>query len=144
VDELKARVTAAGMDGRILFAGEVSPSEIAAWYRALDIFVAPQRWEGFGVTPLESMASGLPVVATRVGAFPDILTPETGILIEPGDVGAMAGAVARLLDDPESADAMGSVGLARARANFSLEQEARQIGEVYDALWREASEKSRK
>jgi mannosyltransferase len=141
---LTAKIKAAGLSGRILFAGEVSPSAIAGWYRALDVFVAPQRWEGFGVTPLEAMASGVPVVATRVGAFPDILTDETGILINAGDGQAMAGAVARLLDNSGLADAMGRAGLVRARSNFTLETEAKRIGDVYSALWDKDSENSRR
>lgn len=138
LDELMAKVNAAGLGGRILFPGEVSPSAIADWYRALDVFIAPQRWEGFGVTPLEAMASGLPVIATKVGAFPDLVTPETGLLIAPGDIAEMADAAARLLDDPKLS-AMGRAGLARARSVFTLESEADRIGEVYEALWRTAS-----
>ena len=42
------------------------------WYQALDLLVAPQRWEGFGLTPLEAMACGVPVIATTVGAFDEI------------------------------------------------------------------------
>ena len=135
IEDLRRKVQAAGLAGRIIFAGEVSPSAIADWYRTLDIFVAPQRWEGFGVTPLEAMASGVPVVATRVGAFPDILTAETGILVPASDSAAMADAVARLLDAHDNASAMGRSGLARAKSDFTLETEARRIGELYDRLW---------
>ena len=91
LEELKARVAAAGLSDRILFPGEVGPTETAPWYRALDLFIAPQRWEGFGVTPLEAMASGVPVVATTVGAFSELVADgRTGTLIPPGDVDAMA------------------------------------------------------
>lgn len=141
LDELKARVRTAGLEDRILFPPEVAPSEIAAWYRTLDLFIAPQRWEGFGVTPLEAMATGLPVIATTVGAFPDLLTEETGILIRPGNADAMAAAAAALLDDAPRARQMGEAGLARARHAFSMEREAGQIREVYERLWR-ASENS--
>ena len=140
LDGLMAKVNDAGLGDRILFPGEVSPSAIADWYRALDAFIAPQRWEGFGVTPLEAMASGLPVIATKVGAFPDLVTPETGVLIAPGSVDDMAEAAARLLDDPGLSAAMGRAGLARARSVFTLESEAEKIGAVYEALWRAASE----
>jgi len=54
--ELKAKVADAGLEDRILFAGEVPVDQMAQWYRALDLFIAPQRWEGFGLTPLEAMA----------------------------------------------------------------------------------------
>ena len=67
--DLEARVAQAGMTERILFSPEVPVWEMPQWYQALDLFVAPQRWEGFGLTPLEAMACGVPVVATTVGAF---------------------------------------------------------------------------
>ena len=105
----------------------------------LDLFIAPQRWEGFGVTPLEAMASGVPVVATTVGAFEELVVEgETGSLIPPGEVAPMAEAAARWLDDP-AALAKASVAAREhvARA-FSLESEADGINAVYERLWREA------
>ena len=66
---LKARVAQAGLADRVLFLPEVDVDQMADWYRVLDLYVAPQRWEGFGLTPLEAMACGVPVVATKVGAF---------------------------------------------------------------------------
>ncbi len=137
--DLKRRVAAAGLSDRIFFAGEVAPKETPAWYRVLDLFIAPQRWEGFGVTPLEAMASGVPVVATTVGAFEELVVEgETGSLIPPGEVAPMAEAAARWLDDP-AALAKASVAAREhvARA-FSLESEADGINAVYERLWREA------
>lgn len=99
LDGLKAKVAAAGLADRILFPDEVPVDRIADWYRALDLFIAPQRWEGFGVTPLEAMATGVPVIATTVGAFPELVVEgETGALIPPGDVAAMADAAAAVMD----------------------------------------------
>ena len=87
VDNLKARVTDAGLGKRLLFLPEVPVWEMANWYQVLDLYVAPQRWEGFGLTPLEAMACGVPVVATRVGAFEELVVDgETGRLIDAGDV----------------------------------------------------------
>ena len=71
--ELKDRIAAAGLSDRIRFCGEVPVNEISQWYQSLDLFVAPQRWEGFGLTPLEAMACGVPVLATRVGAFEELV-----------------------------------------------------------------------
>src|SRR5690606_25341528 len=73
---LKDKVAAAGLADRILFKGEVAHP--APYYQALDLFVAPQRWEGFGLTPLEAMASSVPVVAADVGVFADVVTAQTG------------------------------------------------------------------
>lgn len=136
LDELKARVASAGLADRILFPGEVGPQETAPWYRALDLFIAPQRWEGFGVTPLEAMASGVAVVATTVGAFPHLVAEgETGSLIPPGDIDAMAAAAARWLDDPKALEAAGQAGREKVTREFSLEAEARNINAVYERVW---------
>lgn len=145
LDELKAEVAAAGLTTRILFPPEVPPSQTPAWYAALDLFIAPQRWEGFGVTPLEAMATGLPVVATTVGAFPDLVVPpgepepETGLLIPPGEIAAMADAAAVYLDDAPRAAAAGAAGRARVMARFTLEREAAALNAVYERVWAEAN-----
>ncbi|MGB2891940.1 MAG: glycosyltransferase family 4 protein, partial [Albidovulum sp.] len=109
--ELKARAAAAGLADRIRFMPEVPVHDIADWYRALDLYVAPQRWEGFGLTPLEAMACGVPVVATRVGAFEEIVTEDTGSLVPPGDVPALASAIAALLDDAARRNRAGRAAL---------------------------------
>ncbi|MBB3315876.1 mannosyltransferase [Rhizobium sp. BK181] len=134
-NELKARVASAGLSDRLLFVGE--HTNINDWYRALDMFVAPQRWEGFGLTPLEAMATAVPVVATDVGAFPELLLTgdqETGIIIPRDDLDEMVLAAAHFMDD----DARRQEASLRARNHaisaFSIEGEARRLGAVYTAL----------
>ncbi len=129
---LRQRVRNAGLADRILFVGE--HADINRWYRALDLFVAPQRWEGFGLTPLEAMASGVPVVATDVGAFSEQIVGgagETGILVGPDDLPAMVEAAAAFLDDDGRREAAGHRGRSHVTANFAIENEARQLGLVY-------------
>ena len=136
LNDLKARVAAAGLTDRILFPGEVGPLETPAYYRPLALFIAPQRWEGFGVTPLEAMASGAPVVATTVGAFSSLVVDEeTGSLIPPGDVEAMVAATRRWLDDEPGRARAGAAAQAWVAGRFSLETEARNINAVYQGLW---------
>ncbi|OJF96781.1 glycosyltransferase family 4 protein [Pararhizobium antarcticum] len=144
---LKEKVRAAGLAERILFVGE--HTNIPCWYRALDLFIAPQRWEGFGLTPLESMATGVPVVATDVGAFAELLATDdsspgtipgtsmgssVGQLIEADAPEAMMAAAAGLMDDPAMARRCAENGLARATARFTIDGEARSIGAVYERL----------
>lgn len=134
--DLKRRVVDAGLSDRVFFAGEVAPKETPAWYQVLDLFVAPQRWEGFGVTPLEAMASAVPVVATRVGAFEELVVDHvTGSLIPPGEVAPMRDAVARWLDDPSARGRAALAARDHVAREFSLEQEAAGINAVYESLW---------
>jgi mannosyltransferase len=136
--DLKRRVAAAGLSDRVFFAGEVAPKETPAWYRVLDLFIAPQRWEGFGVTPLEAMASGVPVVATTVGAFEElVIDGETGSLIPPGEVAPMVEATARWIDDPAALAAASVAAREHVAKAFSLEAEAAGINAVYERVWRE-------
>ena len=133
--ELKERVKSAGLAERILFVGE--HTNIPDWYRALDLFIAPQRWEGFGLTPLEAMATQVPVVATDVGAFSELLVTgadETGILIPAGSLAEMTEAAALFMDDPERTGHAGERGLSRAIESFSIKGEATKIGAVYEKL----------
>ncbi|CAN7453782.1 glycosyltransferase family 4 protein [Rhizobium sp. LjRoot98] len=133
--ELKEKVKAAGLAGRILFVGE--HTNIPDWYRALDLFIAPQRWEGFGLTPLEAMATQVPVVATDVGAFSELLVTgadQTGILVPANELSAMADAAASFMDDPERSRRAGERGLSRAIDSFSIKGEATKIGEIYEKL----------
>jgi mannosyltransferase len=135
--ELKERVARAGLADRILFVGE--HTNIPDWYRALDLFIAPQRWEGFGLTPLEAMATGVPVVATDVGAFSELLTggsEETGLIIAADDLKAMVDAAAAFMDDRPRLAAASANGLTRTSKNFAIEQEARAIAAVYESLMR--------
>ena len=137
--ELKQKVRAAGLQDRILFLGEVNVDEIAVWYRRLGLFIAPQRWEGFGLTPLEAMASGVPVIATTVGAFPElVIDDETGKLVPPGNVEAMAAAAEALLGDPDYRSELGRAARRHIEANFTLEREAISVTAVYEALWRQS------
>jgi mannosyltransferase len=134
--ELKRKVAAAGFAERIIFAGEVPADATPAWYQALDVFVAPQRWEGFGVTPLEAAATALPVVATTVGAFPELIVDGvTGTLVPPGDWVIMADAIRTLVADAGKRLSYGDAARSRVAREFSLAGEAEAINGVYRRLW---------
>ena len=129
---LKKKVAAAGLADRILFVGE--HTDINEWYRAVDLFIAPQRWEGFGLTPLEAMATAVPVIATDVGAFPELLVTgdeETGLIIARDSVDAMANAAALLMDDEQRRKAASHRARTHALENFSIEGEAKLLGNIY-------------
>lgn len=134
LDRLRREVAEAGLADRILFRPEVTVDRMPDWYRALDLYVAPQRWEGFGLTPLEAMACGVPVVATRVGAFDELVTAETGRLVPPADVPAMAAAAADLLDDQGQRSRMAAASRARTLSGFRIEDEAAALVALYRRL----------
>ncbi len=93
------------------------------------------RWEGFGLTPLEAMASGTAVVSTRTGAAAQLVVDgETGALIPPGDLDGLVRAMEPLLADPEKARAMGRKGREKAVADHDITGEAARIVEVYERV----------
>ena len=115
------------LPGRV---GDVTP-----WYRRAELLVHPARWEGFGLALLEAMLAAKPVVATRVSSAPEIVAEgQTGLLVPPEDVGALADALLALLGDPVRAAAMGEAGLARARSEFSVTRMAERTGAVYSSV----------
>jgi mannosyltransferase len=135
--ELMVRVEAAGLTDRILFVGE--HADIFRWYRALSLFVAPQRWEGFGLTPLEAMATGMPVVAADVGAFSELIEDgRIGKIVPAGNVQAMAEAIKPYLAEPAVALEEGSRALAHVRESFPPDREVTDILSVYGNVWAKA------
>lgn len=133
---IREKVRLAGLTDRFVWLGEVEPPAIPSLYRCLDIYVAPQTWEGYGVTPLEAMATALPVVATTVGAFPAIVEQDkTGILVAPGNAHAISEAVLKLSASEQLRQKLGSAGRARVAALFNVEDEAKRINAVYENLW---------
>jgi glycosyltransferase involved in cell wall biosynthesis len=132
-EQTRALVQELGLGDVVLLPGRVEPR---AWLARADVFAHTSRWEGFGIVLLEAMLAGLPVVATRVSAVPEIVADrETGLLVEAGDATAVAAALSELLDDPARRRSLGQAGVARARAEFSVARMTRRTIDVYrDAL----------
>jgi glycosyltransferase involved in cell wall biosynthesis len=116
--ELEALATELGVRDRVVLAGY--RADVPALLAAADVFVLPSWIEGLPLTVLEAMAAAKPVVATRVGGTPEaVVDGETGLLAEPGDVGALARAVDALLADPDLARRLGEAGRLRVEERFS-------------------------
>jgi mannosyltransferase len=132
---LEARIAAAGLAGRVRFLGELPIEEVPRWYQRIAIYAFTSRNEGFGLTLLEAMASGTALVAARAGGAAQVVNDgETGVLVPPGDVGALVTALEPLMREPERAAAMGRKARARAVAQFSVDAEAAAIAAVYRRL----------
>lgn len=134
-EDLQARIAAAGLSDRIRFLGEVPWEQVVQNYQALDLFAAPARWEGFGLTPLEAAACGVPTVAARVGAYETLIQDgRTGSLVPREDIEALTAALAHWLDDDDARAAAGAAARAHVAENHAIEGEARAIVEVYRKL----------
>jgi mannosyltransferase len=133
-DSLRQRIEAADLSERIVFLGEVE--DITPWYKRISLCVAPSRNEGFGLTPLEAMASAKPVVASDAGAYPEMISPGVnGALVPAGDGAALRDAIRPYLLDPILARKHGQTALAFVRARFSLDFEVSGLREVYERIW---------
>jgi len=106
--DVKARVRELKLDGSWEFVGAYDGAVgCSAFMRTLDVFVLPSFAEGTSKSVIEAMAHGLPIITTNVGGSPDLLTPDAGILIPPGDSAALADAMQRLALDPALRKRMG-------------------------------------
>jgi glycosyltransferase involved in cell wall biosynthesis len=117
--------------------------DVFAELRDWDLFVLPSRQDAFPLAVLEAMASGLPVVASRVGGIPEQVTPETGVLVEPGDGDALAAAIVELARQPDRLSAMGAAARARVEDGLSLERQAARLDEIYRATLEVAAHSAR-
>jgi glycosyltransferase involved in cell wall biosynthesis len=124
-----------GVTGRVDFLGKLSPADLREEYRSCTLLVQPSRYEGFGLPAAEALACEAPVVATAVGAVPEVIAADCGLLVPPVDPPALAGAVRTLLDDPARRRAMGQAGRARMIEHFDW----RITAERTEAVYREAT-----
>jgi mannosyltransferase len=135
LDGLKDKVAQAGLSDRVSFLPEAQDWEITKYFQALDLYIAPQRWEGFGLTPLEAMACGVPVVATRVGAFEElVLQGETGLLVPREDQDALTSAIDDALSDAPRLAEWSEKARSHAASRFDITREAAALTAIYKEL----------
>jgi glycosyltransferase involved in cell wall biosynthesis len=109
--------------------------DVAPFYAAFDAMILPSGNEGTPVSAIESLAAGRPVVATRVGGVPDVVRDgEDGFLVELGDVGELAGALARLAEDPELRGRMGEAGRTRVLPRYAVKRLVDDVDRLYRSL----------
>jgi len=121
-DAFTAAVIERGLRDKVESLGVLNPMELRAWLTSLDLFVLPSLAEGFPNILLEAMATGVPVVASSVGAIPHVMKGGVEVeLVAPGDPNSLALALRRLITNPELRRQRGVAGLAAVRARFSLD-----------------------
>ena len=128
-------VTDYGLKERVAFLGNLPHKDLLARYQNADILVNPSFSESFGISIVEGMASGIPVIGGRVGGMAEtVLHEETGLLVEPGDEDDLASALLRILHDEQLARDMGVAGRHRAVHNFSWLARVRRLEEIYRGI----------
>jgi len=141
---LQRQASRLGITPHVQFLGELSHDRIPAFLWGLDLFVNPSRAESFGVAALEAAASGLPVVASRVGGLPEIVVDgETGLLVPPADPVALAEALAALIREPERRWALGKAARARTVARYDWRACAGAMERLYEAVLAHPDNRSR-
>jgi mannosyltransferase len=135
-EQLQKKVRDAGLQERIVWLGEVPFGDVPAVYNAMSIVVAPSRYEGFGLTPIEAMASGAPVIAADTGAYRQMIDPGvTGEIFPVEGDKLFKDYLSEFMGNADRLSAMGTVCQTKVRNDFSIEKEAAAINEVYETIW---------
>jgi glycosyltransferase involved in cell wall biosynthesis len=133
VDRAIARL---GLADAVKCVSGISDDELARLYGEAEVAVVPSLYEGFSLPAIEAMSCGVAVVATTGGALPEVVgrDGETGLLVPPDDPGALAGAIARLLDDAALRARLGAAGRERVVRRFTWQVTAAGTAACYQAM----------
>jgi len=124
-----------GVARRVTFLGQRQRAELRRCYAAADVFVTTPWYEPFGITPLEAMGCGIPVVGSAVGGIQYTVTDGvTGFLVPPRDPAALAARLGELHANPALSAALGRAGIRRARSMFTWKEVACQLGQVFEEI----------
>ena len=119
-----------GLGDTVHFTGRIAYEDFARYYAEATMAVIPSLYEGFGMPAGEAMACGVPVISTTGGALPEVVG-DAGILVPPGDSGALEASILSLLDHPERRVALGKAGLKRVGDSLTWEHAAKKTVAVY-------------
>jgi glycosyltransferase involved in cell wall biosynthesis len=133
-ERVQADIARHGLTGRIAMPGAVSSERLATLYHGADLFVLASRFEGYGMAYAEALAYGLPVIGTKAGAIPDTIPQEAGLLVDAGDVAALAEALRRAIVDTGLRQRLSEAALGAARQLPSWPQSAKVFADALEAL----------
>jgi glycosyltransferase involved in cell wall biosynthesis len=125
-----------GLDDHVYFVGDVPDRDLPSLYAASALYVLPSLHEGFGIPCLEAMACGTPVIATRVGALPEIVGDAGWVVDDPMDHIALAAAIERVIGDARLRQQMIERGFKHA-SMFSWKRSAQQMLNIYHSVMEE-------
>ncbi len=120
------------MHKHVRFLGFVPIETLVVLYRLADVFVFPSLYEGFGLPPLEAMASGAPVVTSNVSSLPEVVG-DAALLVDPYDPDAIADGMRRVLTDDELRATLRARGFAQAQ-RYSWQRSIEQVRAIYDEV----------
>ena len=134
-EALKKKLSDAGIEDRVIWLGQVSADERHLWFQRIAVCVAPPRYEGFGLTPVEAMSCGATVVATRTGIFPTLIEGgKTGYVVDVGDTDSLVKALDSCLINPAEIIQQGQAGREHVCRYYDIRQEATAIEAVYQKI----------
>lgn len=135
--KLLDKIAAAGLSDRLRFVGEVAADKMPALIRALSLLIALPRYEGYGMTPLEGLASGVPFVGSLVGYFDTFSNEDKlGKIVPVGDARKAAAAVEAWLSDEQQLLGASKLAPDFVKQQHSIETEVAGINAVYEGLWK--------
>ena len=120
-----------GVGDSVTFEASLEFADLAQLFRSADLVAYPSFYEGQGLIPLEAMASGTPVVTVNNGPLPEMVDESVGALFPPGDAGALAVAVNRLLADPEKREKLARNGRRRVISEYTYDLNAERYASLY-------------
>lgn len=133
-EALRRQAADLGLEGRVQFLGW--RRDVPLVLKALDLYVQPSLWEGLSLALLQAMAAGLPVVATQVSGFEQVITSGVnGVLVPPRDAAALAAAIRELYHDPAARIRLGEAARRTVAEHYSQETMLRRLQDLYLAVW---------
>jgi D-inositol-3-phosphate glycosyltransferase len=134
IGTMQALANALGIAQQVVFTGQRPRSDLHYYYSAADVFVTTPWYEPFGITPVEAMACGTPVIGAAVGGIKNtVVDGQTGFLVPPHDPEALAQKLAWLHNHPKTAQRFGWAGMRRAYRHYTWRSVAERIADVYEA-----------
>ena len=127
---LSHQITALKLQNQVVYVGQLTDTDLAAYYRGALALVCPSLYEGFGLPPLEAMACGTPVVTSNITALPEVIG-DAAVLVDPYNVEAIAWGIQCVVEDNALRQSLSGKGLVRAK-QFTWEHTARRVRQVLE------------
>lgn len=130
--EIKDLIKKLNISDKIVFLGNINSDERFKYFASADVFVLPSYFEGLPVAILEAMSFGLPVISTNVGAIPEVVKKDNGILIKPGDVKALKNAILKIKNNTKIDYKKNNIE--KIKKNYTLDIFKKKLEEVYEKI----------